>query len=95
MGVGGGGRTQLPTFDAETKFAKVPNSIYGGGGGGGGGVEGLGPNFSFLMLSPNMLKSKNIFSRGFALNFVSFLTKISTTKEFISVTKWTIKITQL
>ena len=24
---------QLPTFDAESKFAKIPKSLYGGGGG--------------------------------------------------------------
>ena len=32
---GGGGSTsnQLPTFDAESKYAKIPKSLYGGGGG--------------------------------------------------------------
>ena len=38
--VKGGGGGGVPTFDAESKFAKIPNSLYGGGGGGGGG-----PNF--------------------------------------------------
>ena len=43
-------------------------SPYCGGRGGGG----LGTNFPVLMQGPNMLKSKNIFSRGFAENFLSF-----------------------
>ena len=40
--VGGGG--EHPTFDAETKFAKIPNSLFSGGG---------GVNIQLLMLSPN------------------------------------------
>ena len=58
LGGGGGGEaeTQLPTFDAESKSAKILNSLYGVGGGG-GGVK-LGPNFQLLMLSPNLLKSQ-------------------------------------
>ena len=32
-GVGGGVGDQLPTFDAESKSAKIPKSNYGGGGG--------------------------------------------------------------
>ena len=46
----------LPTFDAESKSAKIPKSLNVGGGGGVGGR--LGPNFQLLMLSPNLLKSK-------------------------------------
>ena len=42
------------------------------GGGGGGLVE---TNFQFLMLSPNLLKSKKKFSRGLAKNFLSFRAK--------------------
>ena len=60
-GWGGGGvaGTQLSTLDAESKSAKIPNSLYGdGGGGGGGGGGGLGFNFQLLMLSPNLLKSQ-------------------------------------
>ena len=36
-----GGRygSQLPTFDAESKNAKIPNSFYGGGGGDGAGNQ--------------------------------------------------------
>ena len=33
-GGGGGGRHQLPTFDAEFKNAKIQNSHFRGGGGG-------------------------------------------------------------
>ena len=37
--VGGGVHDgQLPTFDAESKSAKIPKSLYGGG----GGVRGCG-----------------------------------------------------
>ena len=45
-------------------------SMSGGGRGGGGGT-----NFQLLMLSPNLLKSKNIFTREFAENFLSFQAK--------------------
>ena len=41
-GGGGGGvveNADLPTFDAECKSAKIPNSLCGRGGGGGGGVK--------------------------------------------------------
>ena len=55
---GGGYRTQLPTFDAESKSAKVPNSLYGGGEG------SVGPNFQLLMLSPNLLKSQIPYTVG-------------------------------
>ena len=53
--VGGGGfQTQFPTFDAEPKYAKIPNSLslYGGGG-------GVGLNFQLLMLSPNNKRQEN------------------------------------
>ena len=33
---GGIGNDQFPTFDAESKFAKIQKSHYSGGGGGGG-----------------------------------------------------------
>ena len=62
-GVGVGGN-QFPTFDAESKFAKIQNSHVwwdGGGGGGGGLVE---TNFQLLMLSPNLLKSQIPMSDG-------------------------------
>ena len=48
---GGGGGDQLPTFDAESKSTKISKSHYNEG-------WGWKPNFSFLMLSPNLLKSK-------------------------------------
>ena len=35
----GWGGNQLPTFDAESKSAKIPNSPYGVGGGEGGGDQ--------------------------------------------------------
>ena len=53
MGGGGFHRNQFPTFDAESKFAKIKSSHFQGGGG--GFVE---TNFQLLMLSPNLLKSK-------------------------------------
>ena len=51
---GGGAGNQLPTFDAESKNSKMV-------GRGGGRV-----NFQLLILSPNLLKSKKKFTRGFA-----------------------------
>ena len=43
----------FPTFDAESKSAKIPNFLYMVG------VGGLVTNFfQFLMLSPNLLKSQ-------------------------------------
>ena len=39
MGGGGVCGNQFPTFDAESKFAKIPNSYVRWGGGGGGLVE--------------------------------------------------------
>ena len=51
-GVGG---NQFSTFDAESKFATIPNSHVQGGGVGRGLV---GTNFQLLMLSPNLLKSQ-------------------------------------
>ena len=55
-GGGGGGISgnQFPTFDADSKFAKIPKFPCAGGGGG-GFVE---TNFQLLMLSPNLLKSQ-------------------------------------
>ena len=55
---GRGGGNQFPTFDAESKFAKIPNSHVQGRG------EGLvETNFQLLMLSPNLLKSQIPMSR--------------------------------
>ena len=54
--LGGGPGTQLSTFDAESKSAKIPNSLYGGG--------GIGPNFQLLMPSSNLLKSQIPFEGG-------------------------------
>ena len=50
-GIGG---NQIPTFDAESKFAKIPNSHVPLGG---AGVL-VETNFQLLMLSPNLLKSQ-------------------------------------
>ena len=41
----------LPTFDAQSKSAEIPNSLYSGG-------EGPGDKLQFLMLSLNLLKTK-------------------------------------
>ena len=38
-------------------------------------LKGGGVNFQLLMLSPNLLKSKNYFTRGFAEILLSFRTK--------------------
>ena len=67
-GGGGWGGNQFPTFDAESKFAKFPNSHVRLGG------MGVETSFQLLMLSPNLLKSKNIFTREFAEN-LSFRAK--------------------
>ena len=55
LGEGGGGArgNQFPTFDAESRFAKIQNSNVRGEGG--GLVE---TNVQLLMLSSNLLKSK-------------------------------------
>ena len=46
----GATRNQLPTFDAESKSAKIPNPNYG--------EDGVPrTNFQLLMHSPNLLKS--------------------------------------
>ena len=64
MVVGGqGGREggvqdeQLPTFDAESKSAEIPNSLYGGG-------VFMTANFQPLMLSPNLLRSQIPYTLG-------------------------------
>ena len=57
-GGGGGFWDQLPTSDAESKSAKIPNSLYSGGG------WGVGSNFQLLMLSPNLLKSQIPYTVG-------------------------------
>ena len=61
-GRGGGGCwwNQLSTFDAEFKFAKIQNSYVWWRGGEGVG----GTNFQLLMLSSNLLKSKNSYVQG-------------------------------
>ena len=53
-GGGGGGFMVVPTFDAESKSAKVQNTIcpMGVGGGGGGHDHGLVSSQHF-MVSPN------------------------------------------
>ena len=76
---GGGGRgVQLPTFDAESKFTKITNSLYGKGGGelptfDAESKSAIIPhslyskrgNFQLLMLSPNLLKSQNsVYGKG-------------------------------
>ena len=53
------GGNQFPTFDAESKFAKITNSHVRLGGG--AVVE---TNFQLLMLSPNLLKSQIPMSGG-------------------------------
>ena len=68
-----GGRDWQPNFDADSKFAKIPNSHVGGGGGGGEGGGGVGSQL--LMWSPNLLKSKKKFPTGLAENFLSFRAK--------------------
>ena len=39
MGGGGAGDELFPTFDADSKSPKIPNSLCDGGGGGGGGLK--------------------------------------------------------
>ena len=58
---GGGGVSgnQLPTFDAESKYTKIPNSQVCWEGVG-GLVE---TNYQLLMLSSNMIKSQIPMSR--------------------------------
>ena len=60
MGVEGqvhDGQLPIPTFDAESKSAKIPKS-----GGGQGGC--MTANFPLLMLSSNLLKSQSPFMVG-------------------------------
>ena len=57
---------QLPTFDAESKSAKIPNLVRGG--------ERV-TNFQLLILSLNLLKSKNTYGRDFPEKFLSFWAK--------------------
>ena len=52
-----GAGDELPTFDAKSKSAKIPKSLYSGGG-------GVATNFQLLMLSPEMLKSQCPISGG-------------------------------
>ena len=88
--VGGGvGGNQFSTFDAESKFAKIPKSHGMGGGGGGGGREQLvETNFQLLMQSPNLIKSKKKFTRGFAENFLVFGQKSAWEWFWTLSTKW-------
>ena len=83
---------QLPTFDVESKSAKIPKVPLVGVGWGGGVVKS---NFQFLMPSPNLLKSQSPFSGGggggksnFQFLMLSFLTKIATAKKLILSTEW-------
>ena len=57
FGGGGGGGSQFPIFDAESKFAKIPDSHVGRG-------ELVEINFQLLMLSQNLLKSQIPMSVG-------------------------------
>ena len=50
---------QLPTFDAESKSAKIPNPGEGVGGVGALGGGCMTANFQLLMVSPNLLKSQS------------------------------------
>ena len=52
---GGGGVMTNFQLDAESKSAKIPNSLYGWGG---EGRELVMTNFQLLMWSPNLLKSQ-------------------------------------
>ena len=60
--VGGRGveNADFPTFDTESKSAKIPNSLCGQGGGGG---VGRAQTFKIL-LSPNLLKSQIPYAAG-------------------------------
>ena len=66
---GGGGGCgvwdKLSTFDADSKSAKIPNSLYSGV------KEGGRAWHQLLMLSPNLLQSKIPYIRGFDDNFLS------------------------
>ena len=55
---GGGAGDQFPTYNAESKSAKMPKSHYGGGGG------GLVTNFQLLMPSPNLLRFQSLIMVG-------------------------------
>ena len=56
--MGGGWWNQLLTFDTEFKFARIQNFHFHRRGGVGG------TNFQLLMLSSNLLKSKNSYVEG-------------------------------
>ena len=63
----------IPKNLTKSKFAKIPNfHVQWGGGGVGGLVKTI---FQLMRLSPSLLKSKNIFTREFAENFLSFRAK--------------------
>ena len=56
-GRGQGVQDQLSTFDAESKSAISPNSLYGGTWGGGGGIWDQVPTFDALSKSAKIGKS--------------------------------------
>ena len=65
VGGGGGGGVhggQLPTFDAESKSAKIPKSLYGEGGG--GGVVHVGQLPTFDAESKSAKIPKSLYSGG-------------------------------
>ena len=67
----GGSGINVPTFDTESKSAKMQNSLYPLGG------EGCpGSMFQLLMLSPNLLKRKIPYVLSFAETFKGFCHKI-------------------
>ena len=74
-GRGEAGDELFPTFDAHSKSAKIPNSLYGGCGEGGKLVMNF---FQLLMLTPNLLKSQipyMVWGRGgkLVMNFFQLL----------------------
>ena len=87
--VGGSGEgvgNHLPTFDAEFKCAKIPNSHYGGGGGhelGGGGR--LEANIQFWILSPNQLPTFWVIT-NFQSPLQNFKTSFQT--NFFFIFRW-------
>ena len=81
---------QLPTFDAESKSAKIPNSPCGRQGGGGGFMMA---NFQLLMLSPNLLKSQTAYAPwgegGFMMaNFQLLMLSPTLLKSQIAYAPW-------
>ena len=63
---------QLPTFDAESKSAKIPMSLYGGG--------VFRTKFQLFMLGPNLLKSQSPFMVGWQDQLLTFDAESKSTK---------------